>query len=202
MKRPFDLGVALAGLVMTSPLLVVAAVLVRLDSSGPSFYRGVRVGRDGRPFHIYKLRTMRDGADVQGPAITGAGDPRTTAVGRLLRRTKLDEVPQLLNVVRGEMSLVGPRPEHPEFLKHYTDEQREVLSVRPGITGPGSLAFIEEEEMLSVGDPVAQYVDTILPQKLALDLQYVRTASFSGDLKILARTVRLVLGRAIGRSSR
>jgi lipopolysaccharide/colanic/teichoic acid biosynthesis glycosyltransferase len=138
---------------------------------------------------------MRAGADAQGPAVTGAADARITPIGRFLRRTKFDEVPQLMNVLRGEMSLVGPRPEHPDFVKHYTEDQRQVLSVRPGITSPATLAFIKEEEMLVWADPAAQYVTTIMPQKLALDLDYVRTATFAGDLKLIGRTLARVIVR-------
>jgi lipopolysaccharide/colanic/teichoic acid biosynthesis glycosyltransferase len=195
MKRAFDFGVALGGLVVLSPLLAAAAGLVKLSSPGPAIYHGVRVGRNGRTFEILKLRTMRSGADAYGPAVTSAADERITPVGRFLRRTKFDEVPQLVNVLRGEMSLVGPRPEHPEFVKHYSDDQRGVLSVRPGITSPAALAFMREEETLVDGDPVAQYVTTIMPQKLALDLDYVRTATFAGDLKIIGRTLARVIVR-------
>ena len=196
MKRAFDFGVALGGLVVLSPLLAVAAGLVKLSSPGPAIYRGVRVGRDGSTFHILKLRTMRTGADTQGPAVTTAADARITPVGRFLRRTKFDEVPQLVNVLRGEMSLVGPRPEHPDFVKHYSEDQRRVLSVRPGLTSPAALAYIREEEMLAGADPVAQYVTTIMPRKLALDLDYIRDATFAGDLKIIGRTlVRVIVRR-------
>lgn len=195
MKRAFDFGVALGGLVVLSPLLAVAAGLVRLSSPGPALYRGVRVGRDGRTFHILKLRTMRTGADTAGPAVTTAADARVTPVGRFLRRTKFDEVPQLVNVLRGEMSLVGPRPEHPDFVKHYSEDQRRVLSVRPGLTSPAALAYIREEEMLADADPVAQYVTTIMPRKLALDLDYIRDATFGGDLKIMGRTLAKVVVR-------
>jgi len=195
-KRAFDATVAAVGLVLTSPVVAVAAVVVKLDSPGPAIYRGPRIGRDGKPFHIYKLRTMRVDAASQGAAVTGAKDPRVTSVGRLLRRTKLDELPQLLNVLRGEMSLVGPRPEAPDFVKHYTAEQQMVLSVRPGITGLASIAYLDEEEILGEGDPERRYIDSVMPQKLALELEYVRSASFGGDLKILARTVWLVLKRS------
>ena len=195
MKRVFDFGVALGGLVVLSPLLLAAAGLVRLSSPGPALYRGVRVGRDGRTFQILKLRTMRIGADTLGPAVTTAADARITPVGRFLRRTKFDEVPQLVNVVRGEMSLVGPRPEHPDFVKHYSEDQRKVLSVRPGLTSPAALAYIREEEMLADADPVAQYMTTIMPQKLALDLDYLRTATFVGDLRIIGRTLARVIVR-------
>jgi lipopolysaccharide/colanic/teichoic acid biosynthesis glycosyltransferase len=195
MKRAFDFGVALGGLVMLSPLLAAAAGLVKLGSPGPAIYRGVRVGRNGRTFEILKLRTMRSGADTHGPAVTIAADARITPVGRFLRRTKFDEVPQLVNVLRGDMSLVGPRPEHPDFVKLYSDDQRRVLSVRPGLTSPAALAYINEEEMLAGGDPVADYVTTIMPQKLALDLDYVQTATFAGDLKIIGQTLASVIVR-------
>jgi len=133
-KRAFDVVAASLGLAMTSPLIVAAAIAVKLESKGPAFYSGPRVGRDGRVFKIHKLRTMRAGADATGPAVTAADDVRVTALGRWLRWTKADELPQLLNVVKGEMSLVGPRPEHPDFVRHYTPEQRRLLSVRPGLT--------------------------------------------------------------------
>src|SRR5256885_1691543 len=198
MKRALDVAVSLVGLVITSPVVPAAAIAVKRESPGPAFYRGARVGRDGQPFQMFKLRTMRLNADREGPAVTGAGDPRVTSVGRVLRRTKADELPQLLNVLRGEMSLVGPRPESPDFVKHYTPEQRQVLTVRPGMTGPAAIAYINEEEMLGGGDAEATYVKSVMPAKLALDLEYVRSSSFAGDLEILARTAWLVLSRPRG----
>ncbi len=194
-KRTFDVVVSGLGLVMTSPIVAVFAIAVKPNSRGPAFYRGPRVGLDGKVFQIYKLRTMQVGADGAGPAVTSATDQRVTAVGRLLRRTKADELPQLLNVLKGDMSLVGPRPEHPEYVKHYPPDQRESLTVRPGMTGLSALAFIDEERMLEGGDPESTYLQTIMPRKLALDREYVRTKSFSGDLKILLRTTALVLTR-------
>ena len=194
MKRVFDVAVAGCGLVVLSPLLLLASIAVKAGSPGPVLYRGVRVGRNGDEFHIYKFRTMRVGADRQGPPLTSANDARVTGIGRLLRHTKFDETPQLLNVLRGEMSLVGPRPEHPDFVRHYSEAQRQVLSVRPGITGPTALAFLREEEMLKDGDPIATYVTSIMPRKLAMDLEYVRTATFAGDLRLLAATVARLLG--------
>jgi len=203
MKRTFDIVVALAGLAVTSPVLAIAALAVKLESPGPVFYRGARVGRDGQPFQILKLRTMRVNADRDGPAVTGARDPRVTSVGRILRRMKADELPQLVNVLRGEMSLVGPRPESPDFVKLYTSEQRKVLSVRPGITGPAAIAYINEEEMLGEGDAEAAYVKAVMPEKLALDLEYLRSPSFAGDLKILARTAWRIVNRpSRGRSAK
>jgi len=196
MKRLFDAAVSGAALVMTSPIVLVAAIAIKLESPGPAFYSGRRVGKDGRPFHIFKLRTMRPGADRQGPAITAGDDPRITAVGRFLRRTKLDELPQLLNVLRGEMSLVGPRPEHPDYVEHYTAEQRRLLAVRPGMTGPAALAFIDEEEQLRGGQPEAKYLREVMPKKLALELQYAERANFRSDLGLLFRTATSVLRRA------
>ncbi len=198
MKRIFDLAVSGAGLVMVSPVLLAAAIAIKLESPGPAFYNGRRVGKDGRDFHIFKLRTMRPGADQQGPAVTAGGDPRITSVGRLLRRTKIDELPQLLNVLRGEMSLVGPRPEHPDYVEHYTAEQRRVLSVRPGITGPTALAFVDEEELLRGADAEKVYLASVMPQKLAVDLDYVDHASLAGDIRLLGRTLFVVVRRALG----
>ncbi len=149
LKRTFDVAGALIGLVVTSPFVLLAAVAVKLESPGPAFYRGARVGLDGRPFNVIKLRSMRVGADREGPSVTVAADPRVTRVGRVLRRSKVDELPQLINVVRGDMSLVGPRPEHPDYVRLFTPEQKAVLSVRPGITGPAAIAYIDEEALLS-----------------------------------------------------
>jgi lipopolysaccharide/colanic/teichoic acid biosynthesis glycosyltransferase len=130
------------------------------------------------------------------------GDTRITAIGRVLRRTKIDEIPQLINVVRGEMSLVGPRPESPEFVAHYTPAQRKVLTVRPGVTGPATLAFIDEEELLPEGETTDHYLAAVMPRKLELDLEYVRTATFGGDLKILGQTAVAVVGRLFRRRKR
>lgn len=195
MKRGFDLLAAIVALIVTSPVIAAAAVLVKLDSPGPVFYRAERIGRGGKPFEMYKLRTMRVNSDRQGPGVTGAGDPRITSMGRILRRTKVDEIPQLWNVVRGDMSLVGPRPEAPEFVQRYTPEQRRVLSVRPGITGPAALAYLDEENMLAQGDAETVYVASVMPAKLAIDLEYVQHRSFTGDLRVLAETVWRIFAR-------
>jgi lipopolysaccharide/colanic/teichoic acid biosynthesis glycosyltransferase len=195
MKRTFDVVVATVGLVVTSPLVALGAVAVKLESPGPAFYRSARVGRGGQPFDMYKLRTMRVNADREGPAVTGARDPRVTSVGRFLRRTKMDELPQLLNVLLGDMSLVGPRPEAPDFVRYYTPEQQRVLSVRPGMTGPAAIAYIDEEQMLGETDAEARYIKSVMPQKLAIDLEYMQSSSFAGDLKILARTIWLIVRR-------
>lgn len=184
---------------MTSPIIAAAAIAVKLESGGPAFYGGLRAGKDGRVFRIHKVRTMR--TDGAGPAVTASDDPRITRVGRFLRRTKFDELPQLLNVLKGEMSLVGPRPEDPRYVALYTPEQRHVLSVRPGITGPAVLRFIDEEELLTGSDPETAYITTVMPQKLAADVEYVRHATFVGDLKILGQTVLAVARRSVRRGS-
>ena len=183
------------GLIVTSPIVLVAAALVKLDSPGPAFFRSRRVGLNGRTFDMVKLRSMKIGSEAAGPAVTVAADPRITRVGRLLRRTKIDELPQLFNVLRGDMSLVGPRPEHPDYVRLYTDEQRNVLSVRPGITGPAVLAYVDEEAMLVGPDAVDTYVKDVMPRKLALDLDYVVHRSFGRDLRLILETAGLVVRR-------
>ena len=200
MKRTFDLAAAVVGLVVTSPLVLASAVAVKLDSHGPAFFNGPRVGRNGHVFYMHKLRTMRTGADVAGPAVTGGNDPRVTRVGRFLRRTKVDELPQLWNVLVGEMSLVGPRPEHPSYVERYTPEQRRLLSVRPGITGPAALAFIDEEAELGGAEPENVYLAVVLPRKLDLELGYIEHATFGSDLLILLQTAALVLRRPFAAS--
>jgi lipopolysaccharide/colanic/teichoic acid biosynthesis glycosyltransferase len=201
LKRVFDVSCAAVGLVLSSPLVLAGAIAVKLDSPGPAFYKGERVGFGGRGFHMIKLRSMMAGSDRNGPSVTVAEDPRVTRVGRFLRRSKLDELPQLVNVLRGEMSLVGPRPEHANYVKLYTPEQKRVLSMRPGITGPAVLAFVDEEAMLSGAHAETIYEKEVMPRKLALDLDYVDRHSFGGDLRILGRTAALVVKRAFSKRS-
>lgn len=189
MKRVLDVVVAGAGLVLLLPLMTGVALGVRLTSPGPVFYLAERVGRHGRPFRMVKFRSMVAGADHTGPLVTAGGDPRVTPIGRVLRRTKIDELPSLWNVLRGEMSLVGPRPENPRDAARYTPEQRRVLSVRPGITSLATIAYRHEEELLmGTPDLDARYHE-IMQQKLALDLQYVDRRSLGLDCAILARTL-------------
>lgn len=189
MKRAFDLVAAVLGLVLLSPVMAVVTVLVKLDTEGPAVFRQVRIGMRGREFRIWKFRTMRIVAD--GPAVTAGADPRITRVGRWLRSWKLDELPQLLNVVLGDMSLVGPRPEVPQYVDLWPEWARErILSVRPGITDPASLAFRRESDVLAaVDDPERHYVNTILPEKVALYTAYVDGQTFLGDCRILLRTL-------------
>lgn len=184
-----DVVLAATGLVVMAPLLAAAVLGVRLTSPGPVLYRGERVGRGGRPFSIFKIRTMYVGSDQQGPPITRGGDARVTRVGRLLRRTKLDELPQLLNVVRGEMSLVGPRPEHPEYVALYSTDQQRLLSLRPGITGAAAVAFSHEERLLARPDAERYYRQVLMPAKLQLELDYLANRSLLLDLRLLMATI-------------
>ncbi|MBK9175718.1 MAG: sugar transferase [Flavobacteriales bacterium] len=195
MKRFLDIVVAFIALLLLSPLLLLIAVLVALTSPGGAFFRQMRVGRGGRAFRLLKFRTMKPGSEAQGQ-ITLGRDPRVTAIGRALRKTKLDELPQLWNVLVGEMSLVGPRPEVPRYVALYTDEQRAVLTVRPGLTSLASIAYINENEVLGrAADPLRAYVEEVMPAKLALDLRYVREQSLWLDLRILGATAfRLLKG--------
>lgn len=188
MKRLVDLVLAGLSLVILLPFYGAIAVAVRVDSPGPILHRARRVGLGGQLFTVFKFRTMVSDA-ASGSAITRAKDPRITRVGRVLRRWKLDELPQIWNVVRGDMSFVGPRPEDPRFVLRYTPEQRDVLSVRPGITGPSQLVFREEERLLDTDDPETTYVRDILPRKLLIDLEYARRHNLLDDMRILVRTL-------------
>jgi len=189
-KRGCDLVASAVALLLLSPLLVVLLLVVRLTSSGPGFYRQERVGRGGRTFRLVKFRSMYPDADQRGLPLTSAGDPRITPVGRILRRTKLDELAQLWNVLVGDMSIVGPRPEVPQYVALYSAAQREVLSVRPGLTDPASIAYRYEEELLrGCADPDRCYREVILPDKLDMSLQYLRDISFWRDLAVVCRTM-------------
>jgi lipopolysaccharide/colanic/teichoic acid biosynthesis glycosyltransferase len=190
LKRLFDVGAASVGLLVLAPVFGAVALLVRLDSSGPVFFRQVRVGRNGKPFTILKFRSMSADAPARGGSLTVGADPRVTRVGQWLRASKLDELPQLLNVVRGDMSLVGPRPEVPEYVARYSAEQLRVLEVRPGITDLASLEFRDESAILGASaDPERDYVERILPRKLALGLEYVDRHDVMLDLRIILRTI-------------
>lgn len=191
-KRLFDIVCAGLGLALLAPLLLLAAVWVKLDSPGPALFRQIRVGRFGVPFTIHKFRTMRM---APGAAITVGADPRITRSGHFLRRTKLDELPQLWDVLRGAMSLVGPRPELPVYVELYPAELRErVLAVRPGITDPASLAFSHEAELLAAAaDPEREYREVILPAKLRLSADYAVRASLATDLRLIFATLARVL---------
>lgn len=193
LKRLFDIVVSGVGLVVLLPVFLSLALWVKLSSEGPIFYRATRTGRYGHPFKLLKFRSMVVNADRVGPGITSAGDPRITPIGRMLRRTKLDELPQLINVLRGEMSLVGPRPEDPRYVALYTEAQRQVLNVRPGITSLASVAYRDEESLLTGSDWETCYVQQIMPAKLEIDLTYAHNATLWQDLQIILRTFRAIL---------
>lgn len=196
LKRVFDVICALAALLVLSPVLLGLALTIKMSSPGPVFYRGVRVGLHGRPFRIFKFRSMVINADQLGGASTADGDPRITSIGRLLRKTKLDELPQLLNVLAGDMSFVGPRPEVQQYVDMYTEEEKAILTVRPGITDWASLWNPDEGAVLAgAADPERAYLELIRPQKLKWQLAYVRERSFLVDLGILARTFWTVVSR-------
>jgi lipopolysaccharide/colanic/teichoic acid biosynthesis glycosyltransferase len=195
-KRGFDVVVSAALLLPLLPFMAVIAVLIRVTDGSPVLHRAVRSGQGGHPFVMYKFRTMTLGSKDTG--VTGPDDPRVTRVGRVLRRGRLDELPQLFNVLAGDMSLVGPRPEDPRFVAAYTEEQEEVLTVRPGVTSPTAIRFRDEAALLP-SDPSLRdtyYAEVVLPEKLALDLDYVRRRSFVSDLRILAETVAMLTRRA------
>jgi FlaA1/EpsC-like NDP-sugar epimerase/lipopolysaccharide/colanic/teichoic acid biosynthesis glycosyltransferase len=202
MKRIFDVTASAAGLIILSPVFLLAALLVKMGGRGPVFFRQERVGRGFRPFTIYKFRTMVVGAEGMGPGITAAADPRVTSVGQLLRKSKIDELPQLINVLRGDMSLVGPRPELPQYVNLFRGEYTEILSVRPGITDPASITYRDESPILAEsGEPEELYLRVILPEKLRLGKEYVNRSSFAYDLKLIATTIVTVVypGRSLDR---
>jgi lipopolysaccharide/colanic/teichoic acid biosynthesis glycosyltransferase len=193
--RLLDGVISVAGLILLGPLFAVIALLIKLDSPGPVFHRAVRVGRGGRLFRLYKFRSMVADARFKGPGITAAGDTRVTEFGRFLRKTKLDELPQLLNVLKGEMSLVGPRPEDPRYVAYYTPEQRAVLSTRPGITSPASLQYRHEEQLLSSMDWEHTYIKEVMADKLRIELDYLRDRTLYSDVRVILETLLAPLAR-------
>lgn len=197
LKRAGDILLAGCGLIISLPLWGLIAVAIRLDSRGGVFFAHERVGRYGRPFKVLKFRTMVPEAPKRGSAITAGSDPRITRVGRILRKTKLDELPQLWNVLKGEMSLVGPRPEVAQYVQLYPEPARRyILSVPPGITGVTQIRYRNEERLLAEqADPETYYREVLLPQKIASDLEYVRTRSLATDVRLLLETVVAVLLR-------
>jgi lipopolysaccharide/colanic/teichoic acid biosynthesis glycosyltransferase len=192
-KRGFDLVTSVMALLVTWPVFVAVAVAVRLDSPGPAFYRQERVGLGGEIFRIHKFRTMRGGHNAA--MVSATGDSRVTRVGRFLRKSKLDELPQLLDVLAGHMSIVGPRPEVPQYVDMWPAGAREViLSVRPGITDPASIALRNEaDELAAAEDPEQHYIESLLPRKTAMYVEYVNNQSFLGDLAVIARTFFAVI---------
>ena len=196
MKRFFDIMSALTGLVLFSPMFILLSVLIKFNSHGPIFYKGLRVGKGGKLFRMYKYRTMVANAESIGGPSTSDADCRLTSVGLFLRKFKLDELPQLINVLKGEMSLVGPRPEVKQYTDMYNDDEKAILSVRPGITDWASLANPDEGAVLAkYDDPDKAYEEVIRPEKIRLQLKYVRERSFLKDLQIIFSTLKAVVLR-------
>jgi len=191
LKRIFDFVGAFGGLLVLSPLLIVVAVAIRMESPGPALFRQVRIGRLGQPFRIFKFRTMRGAEPTSGPILTIGTNPRVTKFGAFLRDSKIDELPQLVNVIAGDMSLVGPRPEVPKYVEKWTEEQkRVVLSVRPGVTGPASVKFRDQNAVLAqYADPELAYETIIMQEKLKICADYVQHATFMTDIVLILKTV-------------
>ena len=196
MKRLFDVVASGCGLLVLSPLFLLLAVWIKLDSAGPVFYRQTRVGRYNRDFRLYKFRSMRVGADRQGLITVGGHDPRITRSGYFIRKYKLDELPQLINVFIGDMSLVGPRPEVRKYVDMYTPEQLHVLDVRPGITDMASIRYRNENELLAQAtDPDKYYIEVLMPDKLRINLEYVAHHSFWFDITLIFKTFKEIIAK-------
>lgn len=196
MKRIFDIVASGFGLLVMSPVFLILAIWIKLDSKGPVFYRQVRVGRKNRDFRIFKFRSMRVGADKMGLITVGGHDPRVTRSGYFIRKYKLDEFPQLINVFIGDMSLVGPRPEVRKYVDLYTSEQMQVLDVRPGVTSLASIRYRNENELLEkVEDSDQYYINVVMQDKLAIDLEYIRNVSFGYDIRLVFQTFGEIIRR-------
>jgi lipopolysaccharide/colanic/teichoic acid biosynthesis glycosyltransferase len=194
LKRAFDFVSSLLGLILISPVLLIIAILVKKEDGGPVFYRGARVGRSGKTFRIFKFRTMVVNAEKLGGPSTADDDPRITKVGGLIRKFKLDELPQLINVLKGEMSVVGPRPEVQMYVEMFTEEEKAIISVRPGITDWASIWNPDEGAILAGSpDPEKTYMEKIRPEKIRLQLKYVNEQSFWNDLKIISQTIIAII---------
>ena len=193
LKRAFDLACTLPGVTLLSPLLLVVAALIKCNDGGPVFYRQQRIGRDGVPFRMWKFRTMVVDAEKRGLPLTVGHDPRITRVGAWLRALKLDELPQLFNVLAGEMSLVGPRPEVNKYVAYYTEAQRRVLALTPGITDPASIRYRDENDLLAqAADPERLYIERIMPEKIRLNLEYAACANCGRDFGVILRTLGIL----------
>lgn len=194
LRRCIDVAISGIALVASAPLIAAVSVAIKLESPGPTFYLQTRVGRRRRPIRVAKFRTMVDGAERHGPSITAAGDPRVTRVGALLRKTKLDELPQLWNVLRGDMTLVGPRPEVPRYVAHYRPEWEPVFEVPPGLTDLASLTFRDEEGLLSLAvDRERAYQEVVMPMKLVLALETIARRSLVNDLAVIVKTLEAIV---------
>jgi lipopolysaccharide/colanic/teichoic acid biosynthesis glycosyltransferase len=202
LKRSLDIALAVAGLLLLAPALLFLAIAIRLSSPGPMFYRGVRVGVNGKLFRIVKFRTMVMNAEALGGSCTSTNDLRITPIGRWLRKYKLDELPQIFNVLKGNMSFVGPRPEVKEYTDLFNEEEKQILSLRPGITDWATLSNSDEEAILaSSANPEQTYLEEIRPQKIKLQLRYVRERTLIVDFRIISVTAILVLRRCFGGGS-
>ena len=196
MKRIFDIVASGIGLILLSPLFIILTIWFKCDSIGPVFYKQVRVGRNNMDFQLFKFRSMRVGSDKKGLITVGGHDPRITRSGYYIRKYKLDELPQLINVFKGDMSLVGPRPEVRKYVDMYTEEQMHVLDVRPGITDLASIRYRNENELLErVNDPDKYYVEVIMPDKLRINLEYVARHSFTFDIRLIFQTFRAIVSK-------
>lgn len=193
-KRIFDILFSSIGLILISPILLVISIIIKITSEGPILFKQVRVGKDNKDFKILKFRTMIVDADKKGLKITVKDDPRITKIGKLLRKTKLDELPQLFNVLLGDMSFVGPRPEVRKYVDLYTEEQKQVLSVRPGITDLASIKYRNENELLDQStNPEDTYINEIMPSKLKINLDYVKNINLVNDIKLILLTIKTVI---------
>ncbi len=194
MKRGLDVIVSWVGLIALAPLFAIVAVLIKMDSAGPVFFRQERIGKRFRPFQIFKFRTMVQDAPSRGGVLTSSGDARITRIGKILRQMKIDELPQLINVLQGEMSLVGPRPEVPRYVELFRKHYEKILEVRPGITDLASLKYRDESAILARSDnPEQEYVQRILPDKLRLGEEYVRRSSLALDLMLISKTIGVMI---------
>jgi lipopolysaccharide/colanic/teichoic acid biosynthesis glycosyltransferase len=194
LKRIFDMIVSLIGLIVLAPIFAIISIIIKLDSAGPVFFKQVRVGKDGKEFKIFKFRTMVDDAEKQGMQLTVGKDSRITRIGQFIRKTKLDELPQLINVFIGDMSFVGPRPEVPKYVAMYDEVQINILRVRPGITDYASIEYRDESTLLAQSDnPEETYINEIMPAKFALNAKYLDDISIMQDVKIIFRTIYKVI---------
>ncbi|MFR6018276.1 MAG: sugar transferase [Paraclostridium sordellii] len=192
-KRLFDIGASSIGLILLSPILILIAICIKLDSKGPVFFKQIRVGKNKELFKIYKFRTMVTDAEKLGKQITIGNDTRITKVGTFIRKCKLDELPQLINVLNGDMSLVGPRPEVPKYVELYDEYQKQILLVQPGITDYASIEFRNESEILGESkDPENKYINDIMPYKIELNIKYIKNISLYEDLKLITRTIKAI----------
>lgn len=204
MRRLIDIIFALTSLILLAPLFLLIALAIRIDSPGNPFYGGLRAGRGGKPFRMWKFRSMVTDADRTGPGITTKQDPRVTRIGALLRKTKLDELPQFFNLLMGDLTLIGPRAEVPHIVQQYSQDQRRVLEFVPGVTGIGAIDYTEKFDQHIPDGPDAEryYIATVLDEKLRLEVEYEQQRSFSTDLGVIYHTARLVLQSILGHTSK